>query len=162
MEEGGGLWFSRRALTLHAIIIVIVPTFAALCIWQVHRALDGNSLSWAYVFEWPFFAGYAVYMWWRFVHENPPAAAAKVSAAIGHSASAATDPTLIEHSQAHADAHADAHAGADTAEAVATANASANAGSEAEAEADDPDAADRQAYNRYLAELAAQDKPKTW
>jgi hypothetical protein len=63
------VWFSRRAMGLHAVIIVIVPTFIALCIWQVHRALGGNDLSWAYVFEWPFFAGYAVYMWWRFVHE---------------------------------------------------------------------------------------------
>jgi len=27
------------------------------------RARSGNTLSWAYVFEWPFFAGYAVYMW---------------------------------------------------------------------------------------------------
>ena len=53
------------------LIIVIVPVFAALCVWQVRRALGGNDLSWAYVFEWPFFAGYAVYMWWRFVHEAP-------------------------------------------------------------------------------------------
>ena len=133
MEEGRGLWFSRRALTLHAVIIVIVPTFAALCLWQVHRALDGNSLSWAYVFEWPFFGGYAVYMWWRFVHENPPAAAAKVVAAVGHSTPATT----------------------------ATTSSAINAANEAD-DADDPDAADRQAYNRYLAELAAQDKPKRW
>jgi len=66
------MWFSRRSIALHVVIVIIVPTFAALCVWQVHRALDGNSLSWAYVFEWPFFAGYAVYMWWRFVHEVPP------------------------------------------------------------------------------------------
>jgi hypothetical protein len=64
-------WFSRRAIGLHAVILVIVPTFSGLCIWQVHRALAGNELSWAYVFEWPFFAGYAVYMWWRFIHEAP-------------------------------------------------------------------------------------------
>ncbi len=46
----------------------------ALCIWQIHRALGGNSLSWAYVFEWPLFAAYAVYMWWRILHEKPDAA----------------------------------------------------------------------------------------
>jgi hypothetical protein len=68
------LWFSRRAMGLHAVIIVVVPTFIALCIWQLHRALGGNELSWAYVFEWPFFAGYAIYMWWRFVHDVPEAA----------------------------------------------------------------------------------------
>ena len=64
-------WWSRRAIGLHVVILIIVPTFAALCVWQLHRALDGNGLSWAYVFEWPFFAGYAIYMWWRFLHEPP-------------------------------------------------------------------------------------------
>ena len=74
------VWFSRRAIKLHVVILIVVPAFLALCLWQVSRALGGNSLSWAYVFEWPIFAGYAVYMWWRFVHEaaedaTPPAAA---------------------------------------------------------------------------------------
>ena len=63
------VWLSPRALRLHAVILVVVPAFLALCAWQITRALGGNSLSWAYVFEWPIFAGYAVYMWWRFVHE---------------------------------------------------------------------------------------------
>ena len=63
------VWFSRRAVKLHVVILIVVPAFAALCLWQVSRALGGNSLSWAYVFEWPLFAAYAVYMWWRFVHE---------------------------------------------------------------------------------------------
>ena len=65
------MWWSPRAIGLHAVILVVVPTFAALCLWQLHRALDGNGLSWAYVFEWPFFAGYVIYMWWRFLHEIP-------------------------------------------------------------------------------------------
>ena len=63
------VWLSRRAIKLHVVILVIVPSFLALCFWQINRALGGNSLSWAYVFEWPIFAAYAVYMWWRFVHE---------------------------------------------------------------------------------------------
>jgi DNA-binding transcriptional regulator of glucitol operon len=74
------VWLSRRALKLHAVILIVVPAFMALCLWQIHRALGGNTLSWAYVFEWPLFACYAVYMWWRFVHEaaedTPPHAAA--------------------------------------------------------------------------------------
>lgn len=65
------VWLSRRSLRLHAVILVLVPAFMALCVWQIYRAVGGNSLSWAYVFEWPIFAGYAVYMWWRFVHEEP-------------------------------------------------------------------------------------------
>jgi hypothetical protein len=65
------VWLSPRALKLHAVILVVVPAFMALCVWQIDRAVGGNSLSWAYVFEWPLFAGYAIYMWWRFVHEKP-------------------------------------------------------------------------------------------
>ncbi|HSZ35796.1 MAG TPA: hypothetical protein VK773_01795 [Acidimicrobiales bacterium] len=68
------VWLSRRAVKLHAVILVVVPACMALCVWQIYRAVDGNSLSWAYVFEWPLFAGYAIYMWWRFVHEKPEAA----------------------------------------------------------------------------------------
>jgi hypothetical protein len=48
---------------------VVIPAFMAMCLWQVSRALGGNELSWAYVFEWPLFAVYAVYMWWRLLHE---------------------------------------------------------------------------------------------
>ena len=78
------VWLSRRALKLHVVILMVVPAFLALCFWQLSRALDGNTLSWAYVFEWPLFAAYAVYMWWRFVHEaaeegSPPASAGTVS-----------------------------------------------------------------------------------
>ena len=70
------VWFSPRALKLHAVILIVVPGFLALCIWQIDRALGGNTLSWAYVFEWPLFAAYAVYMWWRILHEKPDAAPA--------------------------------------------------------------------------------------
>jgi hypothetical protein len=74
------VWLSRRALKLHVVILIVVPAFLALCLWQISRALGGNTLSWAYVFEWPIFAAYAIYMWWRFVHEaaedaSPPATA---------------------------------------------------------------------------------------
>lgn len=74
------VWFSRRALRLHAVILVVVPAFMALCVWQISRAVGGNTLSWAYVFEWPLFAGYAIYMWWRFVHERPEPAGAETPA----------------------------------------------------------------------------------
>jgi hypothetical protein len=124
------VWLSGRALKLHAVILVVVPAFLALCLWQISRALGGNSLSWAYVFEWPFFAAYAVYMWWRFVHEaaedtSPPAAAG-------------ADP------------------GGPNGSAVATAAATpaADAGGEEEEAKEDAELA---AYNEYLAQLAARD-----
>ncbi len=28
--------------------------------WQLHRAMEGNGLSWAYTFEWPLFAGFGI------------------------------------------------------------------------------------------------------
>lgn len=58
-------------MRLHVTLALVVSACAALCVWQVHRALSGNSLSWAYVFEWPFFGGYAVYMWWRLLCDHP-------------------------------------------------------------------------------------------
>jgi len=63
-------WFSARALLLHATVIVVVTAFVLLARWQVQRALSGNSLSWAYAFEWPFFALYALYMWWKLLHDG--------------------------------------------------------------------------------------------
>jgi hypothetical protein len=128
-------WFSRRAFGLHALIIVIVPTFAALCIWQVNRALGGNDLSWAYVFEWPFFAGYAVYMWWRFLHETPLDDAPPNPAQPTDNGSG----NVLERSV----------------------NGSNNS-DDRESSEGDSDAADRAAYNTYLAELAERDKPKQW
>jgi hypothetical protein len=63
-------WLSPRALGLHATLIIVLPCFILLGLWQLHRALSGNTLSWAYTFEWPLFAGYAIYMWWKLVHED--------------------------------------------------------------------------------------------
>ena len=62
-------WLSGRALALHLTVVVVVTSFGLLARWQVHRALSGNTLSWAYAFEWPFFALYAIYMWWRLLHD---------------------------------------------------------------------------------------------
>jgi hypothetical protein len=38
--------------------------------WQFHRALAGNSLSWAYTFEWPLFAGFAVVFWAKTIRDE--------------------------------------------------------------------------------------------
>jgi len=62
-------WLSPRAISLHIAVLVTVPGFLALGWWQLHRALSGNGLSWAYTVEWPFFCVYAVVMWWKLVHD---------------------------------------------------------------------------------------------
>jgi hypothetical protein len=37
---------------------------------ELSRALGGNTLSWAYVFEWPLLGGYGFYMWRQLVREH--------------------------------------------------------------------------------------------
>lgn len=54
----------RLHLTLAAGLAVCVAAFAI----EVVRATSGNTLSWAYVFEWPAFAGYSLYMWWSLLN----------------------------------------------------------------------------------------------
>jgi hypothetical protein len=60
----------RRIIALTATVAVTVPAFLALGWWQLTRALSGNSLSWAYTFEWPLFAGYLVWVWRRLLREE--------------------------------------------------------------------------------------------
>ena len=56
---------------MHAALLVIVPGCLIAAWWQLHQALDGNSLSWAYTFEWPCFAVIATVAWWHLIHEDP-------------------------------------------------------------------------------------------
>jgi len=55
---------------LTGLTVFLVPAFLVLGYWQLTRALGGNSLSWAYVFEWPLFAGYLVYVRRRLLRER--------------------------------------------------------------------------------------------
>ena len=63
-------WWSPRAIGLHLTLLVLLPGFLWLGDWQLHRALTGNGLSWAYTVEWPLFAAYAVVLWWKLLHED--------------------------------------------------------------------------------------------
>jgi len=67
-------WTSRRALLLHLAVLIVAPGCLAAFWWQLHRALTGNDLSWAYCFEWPIFAVLAVIAWWQLVHDSPGSA----------------------------------------------------------------------------------------
>jgi hypothetical protein len=66
---------------MHVTLLVLLPAFAWLTYWQLNRALGGNTLSWAYTFEWPLFAGYAVYVWWQLVHDQTSAVSRRVLSA---------------------------------------------------------------------------------
>jgi len=64
-------YFTPRCLWMHLTLLVLLPAFTLLTIWQYHRAIGGNTLSWAYTFLWPLFGVYAVYMWWQLIHDDP-------------------------------------------------------------------------------------------
>ena len=45
--------------------VICIPAF----VFELSRALSGNELSWAYVFEWPLLGGYAIHMWHQILSE---------------------------------------------------------------------------------------------
>ena len=59
-----GLW-TPAWIARHVLALVLVAGFLALGWWQFSRATGGNSLSWGYTFEWPVFAGFVVFIWFR-------------------------------------------------------------------------------------------------
>ncbi|MFG2057067.1 hypothetical protein ACGFI9_23900 [Micromonospora sp. NPDC048930] len=80
-------WIAR-----HVAMVVLVVGFLGLGWWQVTRAAGGNTLSFGYAIEWPVFAGFVVFVWWREVRHTlrgtpeeaatpaPPAAAGSAPA----------------------------------------------------------------------------------
>ncbi len=134
------VWTSRRAVSLHVALIIFVPACAALTWWQVSRALGGNTLSWVYTFEWPIFAGYAVFMWWKLVHDEP------VHDEPVHEASG---PDEADGPGPHpGDSAGAGHA-----------LGAGHAGEQDEQDEQDEELA---AYNRYLADLNASGRQKRW
>jgi hypothetical protein len=64
-------WFRKRALLYHLLVIIIAPGCLWAGWWQIHRAMQGNALSYFYSVEWPIFAILAVVGWWQLIHEDP-------------------------------------------------------------------------------------------
>jgi hypothetical protein len=59
-----------RWLAWHALVLVMTAGMLCLGAWQLQRAESGNTLSWAYTFEWPLFAIFAVYFWVRSLRDE--------------------------------------------------------------------------------------------
>jgi hypothetical protein len=76
--------FTPRWLAWHAFVVLAVIGMLMLGDWQWHRALAGNGLSWAYTFEWPIFAVFAVVFWLKTLRDEvvPPAAASTEEVAL--------------------------------------------------------------------------------
>lgn len=62
--SGGAAWRAHLTLTIGLVLCGAAFWF------EIGRAEGGNSLSWAYVFEWPLLAIFAVYMWWKVLHPD--------------------------------------------------------------------------------------------
>jgi hypothetical protein len=113
----------------HAFAVVAVLGMLWLGDWQFHRAEGGNALSWAYTFEWPIFAIFALVFWAKTIRDEfkPPA--------------------VPDHSE---DAELPVTAGSGARPGRIAAGAARGAGGGDDEEADDPELA---AYNAYLARL---------
>jgi DNA-binding transcriptional regulator of glucitol operon len=53
-------WIAR-----HVLVLVLMAGCLGLGWWQLSRAQGGNSISWGYTFEWPVFAAFFGFLWYR-------------------------------------------------------------------------------------------------
>jgi hypothetical protein len=59
-----------RWLGWHVLMVVAFCGMLWLGDWQFRRAMAGNGLSWAYTFEWPLFAVFAVVFWAKTIRDE--------------------------------------------------------------------------------------------
>lgn len=151
---------------MHLTIAIVVPGFLALAWWQLNRALSGNSLSWAYVFEWPAFAGYAIYMWRRLTREassaglpaTDDASPATASGAATLTDDASADLAEPEREQGYG-VRSEAQAGRTTGDPGRSPGDNEGGEDEVVDEGVDEELA---RYNEYLAALNASGRRKHW
>ncbi|MGH3731389.1 MAG: hypothetical protein ACRDTU_21990 [Micromonosporaceae bacterium] len=58
-------YLSPAWLLGHVVALALFVTCLALGWWQVTRAGEGNVSSYAYAVEWPVFAGFVAFVWYR-------------------------------------------------------------------------------------------------
>jgi hypothetical protein len=83
--QGASQWrflITPKWLGWHLLVIVSIFGMLWLGDWQLHRAEAGNALSWAYTFEWPLFAIFALVFWGKTIRDefHPPAEAESTDA----------------------------------------------------------------------------------
>ena len=57
-------------MSLHLAVLVFVPGCAVAAWWQIHRAQDGNQLSYLYSVMWPVFGILGLFFWWMLLHTD--------------------------------------------------------------------------------------------
>lgn len=85
-----------RWLGWHLFAVLAVAGMCWLGDWQFQRALAGNTLSWAYTFEWPIFAIFGVVFWVKTIRDelHPAAGDGKQAAEVRLPAGAAAAAPL--------------------------------------------------------------------
>jgi hypothetical protein len=127
-----------RWLGWHLFAAAAVAGMAWLGDWQFRRAMAGNTLSWAYTFEWPIFAIFGIVFWLKTIRDelHPAADGARTSEVV---------------------LPAGAKPGLDT-EPRAAGEGDGLPASEAENPADGQDDKELAEYNAYLAKLSREVK----
>jgi hypothetical protein len=64
-----GVRFTAKSAIKTHLTLLFGLVLCGIAFWfELGRAERGNELSWAYVFEWPLLALFAIYMWWKILH----------------------------------------------------------------------------------------------
>ncbi len=150
------IWFTQRAILAHLTVVIVAPGCLVAAWWQANRALSGNLPSYIYSVEWPIFSIYAVYLWWKIVHEVP-----------GVPANAPETPGTPETPETpETPGTPEALEASTNAPGVPTNNKNETRypviGRDKIRIFEDDDDLERAAYNNYLKELARSGKNKTW
>jgi hypothetical protein len=100
------LLLQPKWLCWHAFALLATAGMVWLGDWQLHRALSGNELSWAYTVEWPLFAAFGLYFWARTMRDEmrevSPGRPAGAAAADGGAPGSAGTPAEPEASEEYA------------------------------------------------------------
>jgi hypothetical protein len=86
-------------LAWHAVALLVTAGMLYLGAWQLHRAESGNTLSWAYTFEWPLFAIFAVYFWVKSLRDE--LRAARAAGNPGNAGNGAVDSAVAPTAEAY-------------------------------------------------------------
>ena len=62
---------TKNPLVIHLGLVLAEAICISAFYVEIRRAIGGNRLSWAYVFEWPIFAAYGVYVWKKLLSDEP-------------------------------------------------------------------------------------------
>lgn len=182
-------WVKPRSLGLHLLFVLVASGCLIAADWQVHRAMQGNTLSYLYSVEWPAFAVVAGIGWWQMFHDTPEdiarrrayhermrrASAEVVARTLPRSATAltvgsaeltarpigpSTVPRLSAGTGSPVGSGAGEGGGTQLAERADRVPADVGARLLDDDQIDADD--DLARYNRYLATLAVRGRPKTW